>query len=623
MVKTTAVERERVFNIEVPGNNSYVANGVVNHNCYVIGLPAGGELMMVNDADCIRACAGHQLMTSREGRRWSHVSVGGDWGNCHDSETRVLTERGFIFFKDLDAADKVAQWDAETRKMSFVKPSKIIVKDYDGDLIHFTGKGVDTMVTPEHRMRVGNRWTGRWETETAAAMAERDHVTLVGSVSWEGVEEDVFTLPALSKSPGYPGCDALEMSMDVWLEFLGYYLSEGGLCFSRAKGCKPRPSCIKMSQRKSVHAGNVRKMRDCLQATGLRYSEFPNPKTSDVNWTIYGKQLWSWVQRNIGDGCGNKRIPREFFSLSRRQLRILFDAMMLGDGGYTKHGGLYRSTSLGLCEDFQEIYIRLGFRASVYLQREAIGNKADLYCMSWTKGKDRFWTRVDEHVEHTPYRGKVYCCTVPSGYIVTERNGHVAYHGNCNWIVVLGRSSVNQRVYIIGIGIFEDTNVELESAKMAYNFMMPFAPDVVICDAGYGKDRNALLLRLLCPNGNEGRFWAQFYNSSVKQGKTFVPEWSDPERARVTVDRTITLKNVCRVIKEREIGLAALEIPEMELLCRHVKSLTPFREVDDETKEIVETVKSSGDDHLAHALGSAILGMEKLSKTSKFGFSFE
>jgi len=195
--------------------------------------------------------------------------------------------------------------------------------------------------------------------------------------------------------------------------------------------------------------------------------------------------------------------------------------------------------------------------------------------------------------------------------------------GQFNWVVVVGRNSVNQRPYLIGIGIVEDTDREMESAELVYKYLSAFNPDITIADAGYGKDRNSLLLRRLSPNGDEGKFWAQWYNSSAKHGKTFVPEWSDPERARVTVDRTLTLKNVCRAIREREFGLPNLELPEMQLLTKHLKALAPFKEIDEETKEIVETVKSSGDDHLAHALASALLGLEKLSKSSRFGFSFE
>ena len=195
--------------------------------------------------------------------------------------------------------------------------------------------------------------------------------------------------------------------------------------------------------------------------------------------------------------------------------------------------------------------------------------------------------------------------------------------GTLNWVVVLGRNNINQKPYVLGIGIFEDTSKELESAEMVWRFISQFAPDITIADAGYGKDRNSFLLRRLCPQGTEGKFYAQWYNPSQKNSRTFQPEWSDPARAKVVVDRTLQLKLICRAVKEREFGLPSIEIPEVQLLIRHLKSLAPFREVDEETKEIVETIKSSGDDHLAHALASAWLGMEKLSKTSKFDFSFE
>lgn len=194
--------------------------------------------------------------------------------------------------------------------------------------------------------------------------------------------------------------------------------------------------------------------------------------------------------------------------------------------------------------------------------------------------------------------------------------------GHYNWVVVLGRNAFNQRVYLAGLAIIEDTSRELESAEKVLNYITPFNPEITIADAGYGKDRNSFMLRKLCPNGDEGRFWAQYYNSAAKGGKTFVPEWSDEQRARVTVDRTITLKGVCAAVRQRDFGLPRLEIPEVQLLCKHLKSLAPFKEIDEETKEIVETVKTSGEDHFAHALGSALLGMERLSKSSRFGFSF-
>jgi len=203
---------------------------------------------------------------------------------------------------------------------------------------------------------------------------------------------------------------------------------------------------------------------------------------------------------------------------------------------------------------------------------------------------------------------------------------HVTYGvdwGNLNWVVVLGRNKYNQRPYVIGVDVFEDTQVELESAKRVLSYVNQFNPDMGAADAGYGKDRNALMLRAMCPNGDEGKFWIQQYDQNPKTSKTFVPEWSDPSRARVTVSRLIQLKNAARVVKEREIGFPNLEIPIVDALKRHLKSLVPFREIDEETKQVVETVKTSGEDHLAHAFGSALLCMERLSKQSRFNFSFE
>lgn len=195
--------------------------------------------------------------------------------------------------------------------------------------------------------------------------------------------------------------------------------------------------------------------------------------------------------------------------------------------------------------------------------------------------------------------------------------------GYFSWCVTLGRNSKNNRIYLLNIGIFEDTTEELGSAKECYKHILPYAPDIVIADAGYGKDRNAFLMRNLNPTGTEGRFYAQWYNPSAVRSRTFQPEWSDPARGRVLVDRTMQLKNACHSIKERELGLPSLALDKMQLFIKHFRSLALLKEIDDETKEMVEAISASGDDHLVHAFASALLGMEKLSKTSKFDFSFE
>lgn len=190
--------------------------------------------------------------------------------------------------------------------------------------------------------------------------------------------------------------------------------------------------------------------------------------------------------------------------------------------------------------------------------------------------------------------------------------------GATNWFVVLGLNAHNNRRYIIGLGIIEDDSRDALNMSEVISYIDPFEPDIIIADAGYGKDRNAKLLKKYDPSGEQERFFACFYNPSTKASRTFQPQWGD---ARVLVDRTISLKMMCRAFKEREIGLAAGD-PKTDILKKHIRNLAPLKEQDEDTKEIYETIESTGPDHFAHALSYAELGMDKIMNVNQFNFAF-
>ena len=412
----------------------------------VLGRSYDSGTRPLTRGDMMRNCWDELSMVYyQEVIKWSQqhpIFMGIDWG-CHDDQTRILTERGFIYFKDLTDDDLVAQFDQKTRQMTFVKPIVRTVKSWNKSLIHFKTQNVDMMLTHTHRMLFDTPSRSRFEVKTAGDLIRyRGRVDFVGSIDWVGKKTRKFTLPGLPSSAGYSGCEPIKMPMDRWVEFLGYYLSEGGLCFGKDKKGGSRPVCLKFSQRIIKNKGRVKEresrkrvkqIRASLKGLGLNLSEFPNPKTNDINWTLYGKQIWLWVEQNVGRYGDTKRIPREFLNLSKRQLQILFDAMMLGDGSVDKRernfNGCYGSTSKGLCEDFMELCIRLGLRASMSLHKPAEGNRKARWRTSWSSGRDHCINRPDK-MEKVPYKGKVYCCKVPTGFIVTERNGKVAYQGN-------------------------------------------------------------------------------------------------------------------------------------------------------------------------------------------------
>lgn len=427
------------------------------------------------------------------------IFAGIDWG-CHDEDTRILTRTGFKYFRDLLDGEEVAQWDPETRVMTFTKPKALTVREWDQPMQHYTTKGgLDLMVTHTHRMRVGNQDGSAWTTEAAAQTAQRGgNVSFVGYVAWQGVERETFTLPGLPASPGYEGSAKITYRMDDWLELLGYLISEGGVCFNDG-----RPSCIKMSQRETVNYAKYQKMQDCLTRMAIPHSTFPNPKTGDVNWTIYGKQFWSWYVDNIGAFGDKKRIPREFLELSQRQLRILSQALLDGDGYVdpreNTNSGAYYSTSKLLCEDFQELSIRLGLRCSVSLHKPAEGNRKTRWRAMWSTGRDYQFNTPSRRVKSVPYKGKVYCCAVPTGYIVTERNGKVSYQGNTgenSYTVLTLATYIGTKFRIFYVHRFtgEDTEPDRQLAKIE-EILRAYNVRIIGTDYGGGHYPNDFLVR--------------------------------------------------------------------------------------------------------------------------------
>lgn len=69
---------------------------------------------------------------------------------CHIEGTEIMTERGFIDFRDLKKTDKVATFD-EDRKITFVKPDNIINKYYKGEMYSFDNTFINAVVTANHR----------------------------------------------------------------------------------------------------------------------------------------------------------------------------------------------------------------------------------------------------------------------------------------------------------------------------------------------------------------------------------------------------------------------------------------------------------------------------------------
>lgn len=79
---------------------------------------------------------------------------------CYDKETEVLTENGWVYWKNYNKTDKLATVNLETGCLEYQKPLKHYVYKYKGRMECCKSTHIDYCVTPNHNMVVRDK--GKW-----------------------------------------------------------------------------------------------------------------------------------------------------------------------------------------------------------------------------------------------------------------------------------------------------------------------------------------------------------------------------------------------------------------------------------------------------------------------------
>lgn len=118
---------------------------------------------------------------------------------CHDDNTDLLTEQGFVPIKDYDGsypcAYAVPGKDGE-QSLQFALPGKVIHARHVGEMIRITGEGMDALVTPNHRCYISYRQTaaiGQYQMVEARHLLEAGVPFYIRSAP----EDAEFSIPQL------------------------------------------------------------------------------------------------------------------------------------------------------------------------------------------------------------------------------------------------------------------------------------------------------------------------------------------------------------------------------------------------------------------------------------------
>lgn len=417
-------------------------------------------------------------------------------GSCYDDITEVLTESGFKLFKDLNKNDKVATLNPNTNEIEYHKPINYISEPFKGELNCAKNDLIDYAVTPNHKMYVspvkdlthkkinfgltpseiihGNHFhvkrDGIWNVEDkeyftlpsyqnekttdmqpiidlfneSNTLEENELLLEYDGVSGVGVYQDKMQVVRLRKSVKnnfYLTTDNYlmekygvekQIKMDDWLKFFGFWLAEGWTTNTKNQ--------YQVGICQTKNNGYLEELFVTLQNMGYN----PTYTNDNKQVRVFDKQLWQYLNQ-FGDAL-NKFIPEEILNLSSRQLNILLEWFIKGDGHIEKYYGRRRawSSSVKMVDNLQEIALKTGIAATITnrgkrtseIKGRKINAQNDCYQISFSKHPSNSKHNKliplvrDTHQFTQPYDGMVYCVEVQNHILYVRRNGKPFWCGN-------------------------------------------------------------------------------------------------------------------------------------------------------------------------------------------------
>lgn len=349
---------------------------------------------------------------------------------CYDEKTEVLTKRGWLNFKDVSLENEIATFNATSKKMEYQRPSHVLYEPYKGEMIEFSGRAFNLLVTPNHRMYAAKRQCSNERLkfgivtadeitkyyENAKRFSTKGERLLRGyklSVLPESFDEGNYPekiyIPEIPQSikRGH-GVSIPFIKTKDFMKLIGWYVTEGHI-----DGVEKRTfGRISIGQSKTVNPDYYGEIKELFERIGLP------PTTSENQLSVWCRNLAYFMLTNFGDGAKHKYIPRWILDLHPALLKIIRDTMMKGDG--SRDGTSYATTSIKLKDAFQEICLKTGWRAIISGEKLVnVGTK-----------------QVYPEIRHIPkrkqYDGMIGCVTVPNGLIIVRRNGFPCISGNSN-----------------------------------------------------------------------------------------------------------------------------------------------------------------------------------------------
>jgi len=335
---------------------------------------------------------------------------------CMTPEHEVLTEqRGWVSIAEVRPGERVLSLSPD-KEIVYGTVTHTWEFPFDGELVSVRHDRLHYDVTPNHRIVIEGQKNHRIRLVEAKDLPAFAYHPRRGEWSADDLP-DLELPPVQGRGLGPNANQATRIPMDDWMEFMGWYLSEGS-AFLAARSRGGTSPCVSIRQ--------TRPAPD-LDALMQRLPWRVRPDGAG-GYRIFSRQLYELV-KPLGDQY-TRRIPRELLQASKRQLQILFNAFARGDGHYARHGSIqFGLSNEGLADDLQELAIKLG-RPATKSHHRVRGRYHVWQVNVYNETLDRVEVR-QEHRHAVRYTGPVYDVTVePHHTFLARLHGRVFWSGN-------------------------------------------------------------------------------------------------------------------------------------------------------------------------------------------------
>jgi len=381
--------------------------------------------------------------------------------SCYDEQTRALTKDGLKNCYELKEGDKVLSLNQETNLVEEKAVEKIIIQDYEGEMIHFKTYLADLLVTPNHRMYYRQKRrdgftpvlfddaqkildkpflyfpTGKWK----GRKTELTDIKGIGQVS----TKDLFYVCGVFIGDGFLATQTKKMPSKT-----GLSKSESDEFRRNQKTGRFEKAAARVGTKEFFTCTSWRIFFDVPQNDKARKRLESSLDNLGIKWTAHNNKSgehiyicskeWSEFFLQFGRGFKNKHIPNWLLECDSEILQYLFDGLIDSDGHYRPNGRpVFSTSSKRLMENICELSVKLGMSPrirkrdvndSAYLTEtnREIRASTDAYIVYFRTDNIGIGQR---NYKKIPYKGKIWCVKVEDNKnLIVERNGILQFCGN-------------------------------------------------------------------------------------------------------------------------------------------------------------------------------------------------